>query len=149
MARPDWEDTRRQLIETYRTLNHQVRGRDERELTADHNGDSIKAELTAMREHELRFAKALSTALLGDAAGAASSTDEAAVLGNEGEESTATELISQFGSARATTLNTMSSASDEVWDRPLIDNRRMLDLAKELVESDRTHMEKITRMLGA
>jgi hypothetical protein len=150
MVKPDWEATRRELIDTYKTLNHRVRGRSEDELSADHNGESIRAEIAAMRGHELQFAKALSAALLGEAAVRASEDEEAVgVTGVQSEDDPTNLLISQFGSARATTLNTMSSLDDEAWERPLIDNRRMLDLAKELAESDRAHMDKITRMLGA
>jgi hypothetical protein len=148
MVKPDWEDTRRQLIETYKTLNFKVRGRSEQELTADHGGDSVKAEVGTMRTHELQFAKALTTALAGDASGLPKDAAAEPVFGTEGAEESATVLISQFGNARATTLNTIQSVTDDVWDRPLIENRRMHDLAKELVESDRKHMEKIRRMLG-
>jgi hypothetical protein len=150
MVKPDWETTRRELIDTYKTLNHRVRGRAEDELAAEHNGESIRTHIAAMRSHELRFAKTLSSALLGEAA--ARSTDDEDIVGVTGvqsEDDPTNLLISQFGSARATTLNTMSSLDDEAWERPLIDNRHMLDLAKELAESDRSHMEQITRMLGA
>lgn len=151
MVKPDWEDTRRQLIDTYKTLNFKVRGRGENELYADHHGDSIRAEIAAMRRHELQVAKTLTTALAGEAVGLPEEGD-GDVVGIEGDDVTDTStnvLISQFGNARATTLNTMSSATDEAWDRPLVENRRMHDIAKELVESDRSYMEKITRMIGA
>jgi hypothetical protein len=150
MVKPEWEDTRRELIDTYKTLNHRVRGRSEDELTADHNGDSISAEIESMRRHEMRFAKALSTALLGEAVQLSDDDVETVgVTGIEGGDESTTVLISQFGNARATTLNTISSLDDDAWDRPLIENRRVLDLVTELAASDRAHMEKITRMLGA
>ena len=148
MVKPDWEDTRRQLIETYKTLNFKVRGHSEEELTADHGGRSVKGEVDAMRENELKFAKALTTALAGETIGAADEV-ESAVFGNEGQDASATILISQFGSARATTLNTMQSVDDAVWDAPLIGSQRMHDLAKDLVTSDREHIEKITGMIGS
>lgn len=150
MVKPDWETTRRELIDTYKTLNHRVRGRTEDELAAEHNGESIRSHIAAMRRHELQFAKALSAALLGETAVRSKDVEEVVgVTGIQSEDDPTNLLISQFGSARATTLNTISSLDDEVWERPLIDNRRMLDLAKELAESDRSHMEQITRMLGA
>ncbi len=144
MVKPDWEVTRNELIDTYKTLNFRVRGRAEDEMTADHGGDSIRAEIAAMRQHELKFAKSLTNALLGDTSG---QVDEDETVGLVGDEST-NVLISQFGSARATTLNTISSLDDEMWDKPLVGNQRVQDLAKELAESDRGHMDKITRMLG-
>lgn len=150
MVKPDWESTRLELIDTYKTLNHQFRGRSEGELTADHNGRSIRSEIAAMRSHELQFAKSLSNALLGDAAGTPSEADVAVgVTGPQSDEDPTTLIISQFGNARATTLNTISSLDDEAWERPLVANKRIEDLVRELAESDRSHMETITRMLGA
>lgn len=152
MVKPDWEETRRQLIETYRVLNHRVRGRTEQDLSAERGDDSIRAEIRAMRAHELQFAKRLTLALAGDAPGLPKDEPEEVepVLGDDDpSDDSTTLLISQFGNARATTLNTIQSVDDEVWDRPLIEDRRMHDLARELVESDREHMDKITRMLGA
>lgn len=145
MAKPNWEDTRRQLIDTYRTLNFDLRSRGEEELARDHGGESVKSILRAMKDHELLFAKALTQGLTGEVIGEG---DEPPVIGNEVANETARILISQFGSARATTLNTMQSADDEAWDRPLDGNKHMLDLAKDLVESDRVHMEKIQRIVG-
>ncbi len=149
MVKPDWEPTRKELIETYKTLNFRVRGRAEDELTADHGGTSIRAEISAMRQHELTFAKAMANALLGDTSGEVDKEDTVDVTGAESGGEPTSVIISQFGNARATTLNTISSLDDEMWDRPLIGNQRVHDLAKELAESDRAHMEKITRMLGA
>ncbi len=150
MVKPDWEATRMELIDTYKTLNHRVRGRAEADLTADHNGESIRSHILKLRRNELQFAKALSAALLGDAAVVTQDSDEEAVgvTGVDSEDEPTSVIISQFGSARATTLNTISSLDDDAWDRPLIDNKRIHDLAKELAESDRSHMEQITRMLG-
>lgn len=146
MVKPDWEDTRRQLIETYRTLNHELRNRGEDVLSADHGGESIKSIVRTMKDDELLFAKALSQGLTGDILGA--DQDEPPVIGTEASNETGQILISQFGSARATTLNAMQAADDEAWDKPLDGNKRMLDLAKDLVESDRANMEKIRRLAG-
>jgi hypothetical protein len=148
MVKPDWEDTRRQLIETYRTLNYELRNRGEDVLAADHGGVSVKSVVREMKDNELRFAKALTAGLTGDILGDAES-DEPPVIGNEASRETGQILISQFGSARATTLNTMQAADDEAWDKPLDGNKRLLDLARDLVESDRVSMEKIRRMAGA
>lgn len=149
MVKPEWEQTRRQLIETYRTLNFRVRGQDEQKLTATHNDTSIRQEVNALRLNEMQFAKALATALQGDAASDRGDTDAVTLTGAEGSDDPTALLVSQFGSLRATTLNTMNGVADEAWDRPLIDNKHLLDLARDLVESDRTHMDRITRMLGA
>ncbi|MDQ4045731.1 MAG: hypothetical protein M3173_09835 [Chloroflexota bacterium] len=148
MVKPNWDDTRLQLIDTYKTLNMKVRPKGEATLAAEHGGESIKSVVRDMKDHELMFAKALTHGLTGDTLGD-EETDEPPVIGNEVANETGTILISQFGSARATTLNTMMGADDEAWDRPLDGNKKMLDLAQELVESDRAYMEKINRMIGS
>lgn len=148
MAKPDWEDTRRQLIDTYKMLNNDVRNLGEDTLAADQGGESVKSVVRKMKNDELLFAKALTERISGDVMGS-QDDDAPPVIGNEVANETGAILISQFGSARATTLNTMQGAEDEAWDRPLTDNKKMLDLAKELVESDRVHIAQIRRMIGS
>jgi len=147
MPKPNWEDTRLKLIDTYKWMNTELRPRGEEVLAADHGGESVKSVLRQMKDNERLFAKALTQSLAADGLG--DDTDEPPVIGNEAANETGAILISQFGSARATTLNTMQAADDEAWDRPLDGSKKMLDLANDLVESDRVHLEKIRRMIGA
>ncbi|HYH13489.1 MAG TPA: hypothetical protein VD789_14110 [Thermomicrobiales bacterium] len=148
MAKPNWEDTRLKLIDTYKWMNNELRPKGEDVLAAEHGGESIKSVVRQMKDSELLFAKALTQSLTGEILGDEGS-DEPPVIGNEAARETGAILISQFGSARATTLNTMQAADDEAWDRPLQGSKKMLDLANELVESDRVHLEKLRRMVGA
>ena len=148
MAKPNWDDTRLQLIDTYKTLNTELRPKGDAVMEREHGGESIKSVLREMKDHELQFAKSLTLGLTGDTMGDEDS-DEPPVIGNEVANETGTILISQFGSARATTLNTILSADDETWNLQLDGNKTMLELAKELAENDRVHMEKIHRMMGA
>ena len=148
MAKPNWEDTRLKLIDTYKFLNMEIRTRGEDALSAEHGGESIKSIVRQMKEHELQFAQALTKSLTGDVLGD-EETNEPPVIGTEGSVETGAVLISQFGSARATTLNTLQGADDEAWDRPMDGGRKMHDLAKELAESDRVQLDKIRRIVGA
>lgn len=148
MAKPNWEDTRRDLIDTYKMLNNDVRHLGEDVLAAEHDGESVKTIVRKMKNDELLFAKALTERLTGDVMGSADD-DAPPVIGNEVANETGAILISQFGSARATTLNTMQGADDEAWDRPITDNKTMLELARDLAESDKVHIGRIRRMIGA
>lgn len=148
MAKPNWEDTRLKLIDTYKFLNMEVRPRGEDVISKDHGGESVKSVVRQMKDHELLFAQALTQSLTGDVLGD-EETDEPPVIGTEGASETGAVVISQFGSARATTLNTMQGADDEAWDRPLDGSKKMHDLAKDLAESDRVYVEKIRRMIGS
>lgn len=143
MSTPDWESTRRELIETYKILNMEYRGKDEEALAAEHGGTSVKAILRKMRDDELQFAKALTEGLTGVVMGASSDESDTPVIGREVENESARVLISQFGSARATTLNTMSGAQEEDWSRPIVENRNLPDLARELLEGDRQNLKQI------
>ena len=147
MVKPNWNDTRLQLIDTYKTLNMKVRPLGEDALARDQGGESVKSVVREMKNHELLFAKALTHGLTGEVLG--ENEDEVPVIGNEAAEETGAILISQFGSARATTLNTMMGADDDAWSRPLDGNKTLIDLANELVESDRVYMDKINRLIGA
>lgn len=148
MVKSNWDDARSKLIETYKTLNTSVRPRGEAVMEREHGGESIKSVLRQMKQHELLFAQALTHGLTGETLGD-EDTDEPPVIGNEVANETGTILISQFGSARATTLNTLMGAEDGAWNRPMDGNKSMFDLVSELVESDRVHMEKITRMVDS
>lgn len=147
MVKPNWDETRMQLIETYKTLNTRVRPKGEEVLDARHGSESVSSVVREMKDHELLFSKALTLGLSGEILG--DNDDEPPVIGNEVENETGVILISQFGSARATTLNTMMGADDEAWDRPFDGNKTLIELANDLVESDRVHMEKINRMIGS
>lgn len=143
MPKPEWETTRRELIETYRTLNNEYRGKDEETLAAKRGETSAKEVIRQMRDDELLFAKALTERLTGDVLGDPDDPDDMPVIGNEVDDASTAILISQFGSARATTLNTMAGAQDEDWDKHLDGTKTMLDLARELAESDRRYLDQL------
>lgn len=149
MQTADRETTRRELIDTYKFLNNEVRGKDEESLAANRGDTSVKEIIRQMRDDELLFAKALTERLTGDVLGDSDAEDEMPLIGNEVEDASTTVLISQFGSARATTLNTMATAQDADWDKPMSENRTMMDLARDLAERDRQNIEKIRSAIRA
>ncbi|CAN5761678.1 hypothetical protein BH20CHL2_BH20CHL2_13000 [soil metagenome] len=149
MQKADRETTRRELIDTYTFLNNEIRGKDEESLASGRGHTSVKEIIRQMRDDELLFAKALTERLTGDTLGAPGDEDEMPLIGNEVDDASTAILISQFGSARATTLNTMASAQEADWDRPLSEDKTMLDLARSLAESDRQNIEKIRSAVGA
>lgn len=149
MQTADRETTRRELIDTYKFLNNEVRGKDEESLAAKRGDTSVKEIIRQMRDDELLFAKALTERLTGDVLGDSDAEDEMPLIGNEVEDASTMVLISQFGSARATTLNTMASAQDADWDKPMSEDRTMMDLARGLAERDRQNIEKIRSAVGA
>jgi hypothetical protein len=101
-----------------------------------------------MRNDELRFAQALKERITGvpmpEIFG-----DDAPVIGTESEHDTTPVLISQFGTARATTLTMLKGLSDEDWSNPLDEGKTIQDRVEELVASDQRQLQRILQQIGA
>lgn len=139
-----------QLIATYRDLNNRVRTLSEDRLRL-RKGDkpSIRSIVTLMRDGELAFAQALKERLTGVPMPEIFQ-EETPVIGNEsGEESTQT-IISQFGTARETTLSLLRGLTDTHWNESIEGGTMtVLGRVQELVASDAEKMEQINGLLGA
>jgi hypothetical protein len=56
-------------------------------------------------------------------------------------------LISQFGTARETTLNLLKNLTDEDWTKQTDDGKSIQDHVQDLVASDRNQLERIKQLL--
>ena len=137
------------LVATYRELNTRVRPLGEDRLSAaSGNGESVRSIVDRMRIDELRFAQALKERITGVPL-SRSDDEEAPVIGTETPDDPTVVLISQFGTARATTLTMLKGLSDEEWAATLDDGKSIHDHVTELVDSDRRHLQRINQLLGA
>lgn len=145
------QGTRDQLIDTlvatYRELNTRVRPQDEARLSAATSQGSIRDIVMRMRTDELRFAQALKERITGVPAPETSGND-APVIGTESEHDTTTVLISQFGTARATTLTMLKGLNDEDWNAPIDDGASIFDKVIELAANDQQQLQRINQLLG-
>ena len=138
-----------QMISTYRDLNNRVRPLGEERLRLK-RGDrpSIRDVVVQMRDDELTFAQALKERLTGvpmpDAI-----MDQRPTLGLEHQDDPTAYIISQFGTARATTLNLLRELSEERWTEPIEGGGTVADRIVELVENDRRQLERLNGLLGA
>jgi hypothetical protein len=138
-----------QMIGTYRDLNNRVRPLSEERLRLK-RGDhpSIRDVVVQMRDDELTFAQALKERLTGvprpDVI-----MDQRPTLGLEQSGDPTAYIISQFGTARATTLSLIRELSEERWGEPIEGGGTITDRITELVANDRRQLERLNGLLGA
>jgi hypothetical protein len=139
------------LIATYRELNTKVRPLPEERLTLGHPRESVRKVVLDMRDHELRFSQRLKDRLvhldtgelLGDMSG------DGVMLEVATPADTTAEVISQFGTARESTLAMLRGLAPETWDEPSQGTVTIRGAAGELLASDTKYLEKIVSLLGS
>jgi len=135
------------LVATYRELNTRVRPLDEARLASRTSHGSVRDIVARMRSDELRFAQALKERITG-VSSATAAGDDAPVIGTESENDTTTVLISQFGTARATTLTMLKGLSDDDWGAPIDGGSSIQDRVSELAANDQKQLQRIMQALG-
>ncbi|MGI8406650.1 MAG: hypothetical protein ACR2OE_18125, partial [Thermomicrobiales bacterium] len=134
------------LIATYRELNLKVRPVPESQVSAESSGTSIKGLLRHLRDDELAFAQSLKSRLSGVPIDVIDGKD-APLTGHEAEDNTVSMLISQFGTARATTLSLLKGLSHEAWNQPLDDGKSLLQHVQAVVERDAKVLNQISSLM--
>jgi hypothetical protein len=138
------------LIATYRDLNLKVRPLPDERLTLGGAGGSVRDVVLTMRDHELRFSQALKDRL--------SSVSLSGAFGDKGEtmlieipspDDTTVEVISQFGTARESTLAMLRGMAPEIWDDREHGPTTVREATEDLLASDGVHLEKIVNLLGS
>lgn len=128
------------LVETFKELNMKYRG----------VGDSpeVLKVVTRMRDDEIMFSKALKDRLTGIGTASEGGMGDASDI-VEGSSENVAQVISQFGSARATTLNLLKGITDQsVWTRNLEDGTTLQQRVDELVRSDDGQLQKLASITG-
>jgi hypothetical protein len=138
------------LIATYRDLNLKVRPLPEERLGLRSGRESVRHVIVDMRDDELRFSQALKDRLSGAA------MDDVLAHRGEGHEleipspdDTTVEVLSQFGTARESTLAMLRGMSPESWDDSGHGGPTIRGASEALLANDGKHMEKIVRLLGS
>lgn len=138
------------LIATYRELNTKVRPLPEERLNlAGANGESVREVVTRMRDSELRFSQALKERITGVAMPEMFGEHEAPVLGTETGHETTAIVLSQFGTARESTLAMLRGLPDPDWETTIEEGMPIRERVRQLWENDRRQMERIVGLLGA
>ena len=138
------------LIATYRELNLKVRPLPDERLTLGRAGESVRDVVLAMRDHELRFSQALKDRLSGGAlSGAFGDKGETMLSEIPSPDDTTVEVISQFGTARESTLAMLRGMAPETWDDLEQGATTVREATRDLLASDAVHLEKIVGLLGS
>ena len=137
------------LIATYRELNGKVRPLPEERLQLHGGGGSVRDVVTRLRDSELRFSQALKERITGVAMPEIFGEEEAPVLGTESEDDPTAVVLSQFGTARESTLALLRSLPDPEWDQMLEGGQPIRARIRQLHENDRRQLERIVGLLGA
>lgn len=138
------------LIATYRELNAKVRPLPEERLTLKgSNGSSVREIVTRMRDSELRFSQALKERITGVPMPEMFGENEAPVLGTETGHETTAVMLSQFGTARESTLAMLRGLPDPEWETEIEGGMAIRERVRQLWENDRRQMERIMGLLGA
>jgi hypothetical protein len=138
------------LIATYRELNLKVRPLSDERLTLGRSGESVRDVVLAMRDQELRFSQALKDRLSGAGlSGAFGDKGETMLIEIPSPDDTAVEVISQFGTARESTLAMLRGMAPETWDDSAHGPTTVREASEDLLTSDAAHLEKIVTLLGS
>ncbi len=138
------------LIATYRELNTKVRPLPEERLrVAGGNTGSVRDVVTRLRDSELRFSQALKERITGVVMPEMFGEDEAPVVGTESSQDTTAAILSQFGTARESTLAMLRTLPDEDWDRALEGGQPIRARIRQLHDNDRRQLERIVGLLGS
>jgi hypothetical protein len=138
------------LIATYRELNLKVRPLPEERLTLGRSGDSVRAVALEMRDEELRFSQALKDRLSGvSLTGAFGDKGETMLIEIPSPDDTTVEVISQFGTARESTLAMLRGMAPETWDDRDHGPTTVREAAEDLLARDSAHLEQIVTLLGS
>lgn len=124
------------LVLTYRDLNLRFR-------TAKDTDVALQI-VTRMRDDETAFSRALKDYLTGIGSAGGKLND----IVDGGDEGLG-QIISQFGTARATTLNLLKGIENQaVWAKPTADGKSLIGHVQDLVESDRKQLQRLGEELG-
>ena len=147
---PERRDLIDGLIATYRELNAKVRPLPEERLRlAAANGGSVRDAVTRLRDSELRFSQALKERITGVPMPEMFGEDEKPVVGTESSQDTTATILSQFGTARESTLAMLRALPEEDWDRGIEGGHPIRTRITELYDNDRRQLERIVGLLGS
>ncbi|MBA3450647.1 MAG: hypothetical protein H0T18_05485 [Chloroflexia bacterium] len=138
------------LIATYRELNLKVRPQPEERLSLGRSGDTVRDVIIDLRDIELRFSQALKDRLTGAAmANVFAKDDTTATLEIPSPDDTTSEVLSQFGTARESTLAMLQGMPPDAWDDQTLGQLTIRDAADALLANDAQHLEQIVTLLGS
>lgn len=138
------------LVDTYRSMNHDIRNLDEERLRRRAgSGASVREVMYRMRDDELRFSQALKERITGVPIPDLFGGNEMPTLGTETDHDTTAMLIAQFGTARESTLAMLRDLPESDWNSTGGGDKSIRTRAFELLDNDRRQLQRINTLLAA
>ena len=137
------------LIATYRELNMKVRPLPEERLSLGRGRDTVRRVILDMRDDELRFSQALKDRLSGAQMIDVFRGGQELEAEIPSPDDTTAEVLSQFGTARESTLAMLRGMPPEAWDDQSQGPMTIRAATRALLANDGAHMEKIVSLLGS
>jgi hypothetical protein len=138
------------LIAIYRELNLKVRPLSEERLSLGRTRETVRNVIIDLRDDELRFSQALKNRLAAapmiDVFASDAETEMAEI---PSPDDTTSEVLSQFGTARESTLAMLKSMPPEAWDDRGQGDLTIRDAVEDLRTNDARHLERIIGLLGS
>jgi hypothetical protein len=138
------------LIATYRELNLKVRPLPEERLRLGGGRQTVRQVILDLRDDELLFSQALkdrlTTGTMADVFADAEGTEKPEI---PSPDDTTAEVLSQFGTARESTLAMLQGLPPETWEDPGQGGPTIRQATDKLLRNDGIQLEKIVRLLGS
>jgi hypothetical protein len=97
----------------------------------------------------LKFSQALKERISGGSVADLFSDVEAGVLGTESSHDSSVVVLSQFGTARESTLAMLRGLDPAAWTDSSDGGRSIADSIRQLVQHDRRQVERINGLIGS
>jgi len=138
------------LIATYRELNLKVRSLPEERLRLGRDRHSVRNVILDMRDDELHFSQALKDRLSGrEMVDVLNDGFQGTELEIPSPDDTTVEALSQFGTARESTLAMLRGMGPEAWDDQTLGSLTIRAASDALLANDAVQLEKIVGLLGS
>jgi hypothetical protein len=138
------------LVATYRELNLKVRPLPEERLSMGQARETVRNVIIELRDDELRFSQALKNRLAGATMIDVFAPDEDVEMAEiPSPDDTTAEVLSQFGTARESTLAMLKGMPPEAWDDRGSGNLTIREAVEDLRINDARHLERIIGLLGS
>lgn len=142
------EDLINRMIATYRDLNLLIRPIPETNLSGRSSGDaSVRDLIVQLKDAELRFTQGTKELLTGQTI-PDDLEDETPILGLEHEGDPTRVVLSQFGTARESTLAMLREMTEDQWAAAGPGGRTMTARVGLLLESDQKVLERVQSLVG-
>ena len=135
------------LIDTYKTLNMTILPQFQKDASGP-GSSSLREAIRGLRDDELKFSQALKVRVTTGQPMPEISKQEQAIIGTESDDDTIAALISQFGTARESTLAMLRSVDGREWDSTEAGPQTLRLIVQDRVANDQRRLQAMKPPVG-